>query len=839
MTRFVDARDPGFLAVTADLVRWAKALPKPVEAGSEMNNLTTICSQLSISEPLTIPNFPYSRNADFVGCEAIIKDMHSTLQLSSRLALHGIGGVGKTEVAAEFCYRYYENNPKNLIFWIACDSCIKIDLAFRDIAIRLKLPGYDDPNTNHWDLAVQYLSSDQDRQWLMVLDNADDVELMTEGQNALAKLVRNFRNGAVIITTRDRYVARTIVGSKKSVVTVNSLSPEDASKLFRSKLPCDTKIDHAVELEVLDILEYLPLCITQAAAYLDQSEISISEYLLELTESETSLIEILDDEHVDLRRGFDTPNSVLRAWKLSFERIRHRCQQAAELLSVMAFLDRQDIPRSLLKDVIASRHQLNSALGTLQGFCLIRAEVDEKIFRMHRLVQLATKVWVRSEAAKYQASALRLVYNVFPGTESEDFELKRQLLPHGKKVETYVFNQDSLNMILAHLQFKLAAYEWHAGQYDPAAATCQFAYEKCKSILGELHIDTLRVAGLLGSIKASQGFWNEAYTIQSHTLRHKECLLGSEHLETIDTLSDLADVREKQGHFTEAEQLTQRAYRTRAAALGQCHRKTLQSLMNIATYKRRQARYEEAEKLGRQALCEYERTMGSDHILTLASGYALAGTLRESGQYKEAVVISKRVVEGRKGILGDDHPQTLLAINNLALGYRLDGDLQTAELLYRKVYAANQKLGRVNHPDSIQACQNLAVVLGDLGQFEEAESIGRDTLSRRRVVLGEEHLSTMNTAETLAINLEHRGKYSEAEALATEAYTIREKRLGASHAYTLDTLFVLGSIKEHTGRLMDAIIDFQKVRDGRSKVLGKDHPTTKATVLRLQRLGEE
>lgn len=742
-------------------------------------------------------------------------------------------------MAAEFCYQYHQDHPESLVFWISCDSSIKLDLAFRDIAVRLKLPGYDEPNADLWNLAVRYLSSNQHLRWLMVLDNADDVDLMIDGPKALAKAVREFRNGAVIITTRDRYIARTIVDTKECVITVNNLSLGDASRLFRSKLPCDSKIDTAIELEILDILEYLPLCIIQAASYLDQSRISMSEYFLELTESEQSLIEILDDEHVDLRRGFDTPNSVLKAWKLSFEKIRDRYRQAAELLSVMAFLDRQDIPRGLLKDIIPSRHQLNSALGTLQGFCLIRAEVEDEVFRMHRLVQLATKVWLRNDAQRYQATALRLVHDLFPPSDSEDLDLKRMLLPHGKKMESYIFNEAPLTLLLAQLQFKLAACEWHAGQYDSAAATCQISYDKCKSLLGEHHVDTLRIAGFLGTIKVSQGFWDEAYTIQSKTLRLKEIVFGSTHFETVDTMSDLADVREKQGQFSDAEELMQRVHQVRSASLGECHRKTLQSLMSLATYSRRQARYQEAEKLGRQALNDYEKTLGCDHVLTLASAYALAGTLRESGHYKEVITMSKRVVDGRKHIFGDYHPHTLLAVNNLALGYRLNGDLSTAEHLYRDVCATNQKLGRMNHPDGIQAFQNLAVVLGDLGNVEEAERIGRDTLSRRRVVLGEKHLSTMNTAETLAINLEHQGKYREAENLATEAYMVRQQRLGSSHTYTLDTLFVLGSIKEHTGRISDAICDFQRVRDGRLKVLGEDHPTTKATMLRLQRLREK
>lgn len=107
-------------------------------------------------------------------------------------------------------------------------------------------------------------------------------------------------------------------------------------------------------------------------------------------------------------------------------------------------------------------------------------------------------------------------------------------------------------------------------------------------MLGEQRVDTLRVGCFLGTVKVFQGFWNEAYMIQSQTLRLKGSVLGSDNLEFIDTLSDLADVREKQGQLSKAEALTQRAYRIRAAALGECHRKTLQSLMNLATHSRRQ-----------------------------------------------------------------------------------------------------------------------------------------------------------------------------------------------------------------------------------------------------------
>lgn len=713
---------------------------------------------------------------------------------------------------------------------------MNIELSFREIALRLKLPGYDDPRNDQFGLVANYLCSREGPRWLMVLDNADDIELMTKGEKSIARLTRNFRNGSIILTTRDRFVARTIAGPGKSCISVDGLSERDASLLLRSKIMDNQTLEKDIESEVLAILEYIPLCITQAAAYMGQSGITMRQYWLELTESESSLIETLSDDYIDLRRACDAPNSVLRSWKLSFEKIRQRCGQAADLLAVMASLDRKSIPRSLLQGAFQSRHQFNTALGTLLGFCLVSADDGEDRFRMHRLVQLATCFWLRNEAEEHQATAVKLVYQMFPGADSDDHELKRQLMPHGKKVASYMAHQQSIVEILASLQYKLAAYEWHQGAYDEASKTCSAASEKQTHVLGQIHIDTIRTNSLLGVIQASQGRWKEAYTTQNDVLEKKKALLAPNSLSIIDTLHDLAEIREKQGEYAEAQSMAEHALEVRSKMLGAHHPKTLSSLMSLATYQRRQARYKDAENLGRQALQCYEKTLGKNHILTLASGYALAGTLRESGQFSEAVAISERVTEGRKLVLGEEHPQTLLAINNLALGYRLNAKLEIAESLYRHVCTVNFKLQRLDHPESIQTCQNLAVVLGDLKKYAEAEIVSRETLSRRETVLGPEHLSTVNTVETLAIILESMGAYEEAERLAERAFKVREEKLGSSHTYTLDTLFVLASISEHRGLLTDAVSKFEQVRDGRVAVLGADHPATQMTIQRLQRL---
>ncbi|MCJ1401563.1 hypothetical protein MMC11_004779 [Xylographa trunciseda] len=656
--------------------------------------------------------------------------------------------------------------------------------------------------------------------WLLVLDNADDARLLIEGDTALARFVSRYRGGYVVVSTRDRYVAQVLMGKADSL-TVTTLSLEDAKKLFRSRLPDDMDFDEDIKRQILENLEHLPLCITQAAAYIDCTKIK----------SERSLLEALDGDHVDLRRDYDSPNSVLRAWKISFEKIRGNYAQAGQLLSVMAFLDRQYISRDLLQGLVESRHQLNAALGILQGFCLVVAESSNDSFKMHRLVQLATRFWLLSKKTDYETLALKLVTAKFDQTGHDNKTTWRLLIPHAKVIETYEFQDKDSNLLLAKLLYNIASHDLHAGHYDIAAKSCQESYSKQVGLGGESNLDTLKTAGLLGVIRKHQ----------------------------VNTWMDLSEVLERQGEFVTSQELAEKALKVRKRRLGNDNIKTLQTLMHLALLLRRQARYRDAEALGREVLQGYRRILPWPHEITLKSGYALAGTLRENGKFEEAVTISvvfmciallrselltKRSQQSvrrlRRG--GSEYSVTsilrhLLAINNLALGYRLKGELLKAEEHYRDICIAHDKCQRQNHPEAIQVCQNLAVVLRDQKKYEEAEKIGRDTLERRERVLGPEDLSTVNTALDLAMTLEQEKKYVEASSLALRVLAVRTKRLGEAHTYTLDTLFTIASINERLGDVNVAKEKFQVVLDGRMKTLGKDHPATKETADRLASLG--
>jgi tetratricopeptide (TPR) repeat protein len=741
----------------------------------------------------------------------------------------------KTEIAIEYCYRSWHKEPATQIFWISCDNREKMDLSFREIALRLTLPGRDDADTNMTQLVCRYLQQQRSFSWLMVLDNADDAEILENGKDALVRYVPNFKHGSVIVTTRDREVGQALTGKAHRSLAIDRLSPEDALKLFRHRLPDDTKLDVPLELQILDILEYLPLCITQAAAYVDLCDLSLRDYYSELSESEATLIKSLNEEHRDPRRGIDTPNSVLRAWKLSFDRIHTRYKQASHVLSIMGFLDRQYIDRDLLIGTVDDLHDLNKALGTLQGFCLIVPEPSRESYRMHRLVQLATRFWCTADRIAYEALALKLVSSRFCDLANNPTSQMR-LVPHAKLVESYRFQDTENNLNLAKLQHCIAACYQQTGKYDSAAIACKEAYDKRVTLLGKSHIDTLHTGGLLGVIKRHQGQFKEACSLQYDILIGKESVLGKDDPDTIDTVHDLADVYERQWQFDDAQPLTERALTARLARFGERHPKTLQSIMHLALLNRRRTHYDKSEAHYRKALTTYEAVLGPDHESTLECADALSSLLRERSRYKESTKVSQRVANGRKNNLGEEHPRTLLARNNLALSYWREGDLTRAEQEARDVCTMHDKLHRQDHVDALQAYSNLSIILRDSTKYDEAEALARRALAGREALFGLDHLLTISTAAELALTLLGKGAYEESEQLALRVLAVREKVLGPRHPITLNTKFTLASVKQNTERSTEAIDIFKFVLEARTEKLGANHSLTKQVADRLASL---
>ena len=219
----------------------------------------------------------------------------------------------------------------------------------------------------------------------MILDNADDqtvFESRFENSEQSTSLVRYLpsgsQKGSIIITTRDKRVGERLT-SREEPLMVSSFDGHMARKLLRSKLNQNIEWIEKDADDLVEALNCLPLAITQAAAFITENNITVAKYTKTLRASDSGLTKLLNQDLIDLRRDFDAKSSVIRTWQVSFDQIQDQTPRAAELLSLMAVLDRQGIPKALLSREDEDEIDIIANLGTLQAFSLISSDKEKEI----------------------------------------------------------------------------------------------------------------------------------------------------------------------------------------------------------------------------------------------------------------------------------------------------------------------------------------------------------------------------------------------------------------------------------------------------------------------------
>jgi hypothetical protein len=189
----------------------------------------------------------------------------------------------------------------------------------------------------------------------------------------------------MVITTRDKIIGHRLI-NREEVVMVPPLAPLDAERLLRSRIPSWDNANIGSIPDLVEILGFIPLAVTQAAAFIQENGITVKAYFERLKESDFDLQDYLEEDLPDPRRYPDSENSVIRTWKLSFDQIAKQRPRAAELLSIMVLLDRRAIPKTLLKQGRERNIEFDKAIGTLQAYSLIKTEKGGTSFEVHRLV---------------------------------------------------------------------------------------------------------------------------------------------------------------------------------------------------------------------------------------------------------------------------------------------------------------------------------------------------------------------------------------------------------------------------------------------------------------------
>ncbi|KAF4984957.1 hypothetical protein FDECE_16948 [Fusarium decemcellulare] len=364
-------------------------------------------------------NIPFATNTKFSGREDVLNSIDTSLvpetaaSTPKSIALFGMGGVGKTQIAIQ--YAFLNMDKFDVILWIAADNAIAIGQSFRTIADGLGLLDSDE-ETKDTAAAIykvkNWLATSKST-YLIIFDNADD---LTALKTAWPGTIR----GSVLVATRDFTVATSLVTKH---VVVDALGDEDGSKMLLKALDLDrpSPDDEEHALAISRTFGGLPLALTQIGGFIKQRKMSLKEFL-PLYERHSA--------RIDARKapGSDYEHTLSTVWDVSFEKLT---EISTRLLNLLSFFDPDGISEDILlqgsQDIddefsfLSDEMDLGDASEDLLRAALVNRASDLAILSIHRLVQSAAqKRLSESESIKYFDAVVHMLCWGFPDHSSTD-----------------------------------------------------------------------------------------------------------------------------------------------------------------------------------------------------------------------------------------------------------------------------------------------------------------------------------------------------------------------------------------------------------------------------------
>jgi tetratricopeptide (TPR) repeat protein len=633
-------------------------------------------------------NIPFPRNPYFTGREELLRRLAASLRagetmgISQPRAVSGLGGVGKTQLALEYAYRYYQDY--DAVLWTRSDTQEALISGFVAFAGLMQLPEHEERDQREIVQAVKHWLMSHTR-WLLLLDNADDLTLVRDFLPPAGR-------GHTLLTTR-----ASSMGRLAHAIEVDALDSEPGALLLlrrAERLAPDAPLEQAdvseraIALSISQEIGGLPLAIDQAGAYIEETQCSLTDYLQLYRSQRTELL--------NARGGLvpDHPEPVATTWSLSFGQVQERSAAAADLLRVCAFLHPDSIPEEIITEgatalgpnlqaVARNPLALNQAMGVLRSYSLLKRQAEEHLLSMHRLVQAVLKDGM--DAPTFHQWAERVVQAVNHALP-DDFDYRtyaryERCLPHAQEGARLIEQEHLTSFSAGRMLNQTGCYLHEHARYAEAQAFLLQSLRIMEQVLGPDDSNVASPLIGLAILYSKQGKYTEAEPLYQRGLRIMEQALGPDHPDVANPLNGLAILYSAQGKYTEAESLYQRGLHIREQALGPDHPQVAYPLNNLANLYSEQGKYTEAESLYQRALRIWEQALGPDHPQVAYPLNNLAALYSEQGKYDKAEPLYQRALRIREQALGPDHPYTKEVVRNYALLLRKMGrEAEASEL---------------------------------------------------------------------------------------------------------------------------------------------------------------
>lgn len=233
-----------------------------------------------------------------------INKMLSSETHCERVAIVSLEGMGKTQIMLEFVHQLQERQPDCSVFWIPVTNVENMLEAYLKIGQKLQVPNLEQEKANILKLIQLQLSQENSGKWLLVFNNADNIEMWTAKANSTSNSSHRIdylpksKYGSILFTTRSRKAATKL--ASMNVVSVNKMNEAVAKHLLSSSLiKPDLLTDDQATADILKKLTHLLLAIVQAAAYINENNITLTEYATLLDNTEKNKINLLSEDFED------------------------------------------------------------------------------------------------------------------------------------------------------------------------------------------------------------------------------------------------------------------------------------------------------------------------------------------------------------------------------------------------------------------------------------------------------------------------------------------------------------------------------------------------------------
>lgn len=773
------------------------------------------------------------RNPNFTGRDAALDALRDQLVAGTPsvllpVALHGLGGVGKTQMALEYAYRY--QSDYDLVWWVNAEHEETVVESLSQLAGHLGVPVGDNSTAAAEDAVQELHRRGANLRWLLIFDNADEPD-------RLARFLPRAGAGHTLVTSRNQGWA-----AVAKPLEVDVFSRQESMELLTRRVAALS----AEEADrVAQALGDLPLAVEVAAAWLAVTGAPVDDYL-SLLEAQTSVALSVNQPPTYAR-------PVQATWNVSLERLRRRSPAAERMLQLCAFMAPL-ISLSLIRNremvevlrafdpSLREKLLVDQVLQEIGRFALAKVDRKNKSVTIHRLVQAV----IRDQMTEaQQEEALHTVHRVLVASWPDDSDTDNPenwstyaiIWPHLEPSRALECVENRVRQLIVErvrYLYRIGSLEAALATATPVEATWNATLQAHREAIADadqeaaMREQLLNLRYEIANIERSRGDYQKAYNIDEDVLEQQTRMLGQTHIRTLMTARSLAADLRGLSRYEQALEMDMRTYEQFADKLGEDNAATLMAANNLAISYRLMGDCYTARDIDEKTH-ELRSTLLDDehpHPHTLVSAGHLARDLREAGEYEASVTLLEATLRSLQQVLGKTLPETLRTAKSLAVSLRRAGHIDRAREMSKDTYELYEGQSQAETPDAFACLLNYAA---DLSVHEEKEHAVRETrrvLDAYESTYGPDHPYTLMCLTNLSMYERGTGQAREAAELAQRAHDGLQGAVGEEHPYTLCAALNLANALADLGRFEEALALETAAHEGLSRRLSPSHPDT-------------